>query len=361
MMINSAMLRLARQRKGFQQGEAAERLGVAQATLSRAENGLIEPADEMLDRAAKVYDVPRTFFVQPDPVYGAPVSVHPMWRRKADVTVRDMDRIVAELNIRLMHIRRLLDAAEIDEGFGIPRLDIEDYGGDAERIAGIVRAHWKVPSGPIRNLTTLVEQAGCIVVHSSLGGSTVSGVTFSVPGVPPLIVLNEEQPADRLRFTLAHELGHLVMHRFPTPTMEDEANVFAGALLMPAADIKPYFVGRKIDFALLAALKPEWKVAMQSLLMRARSLGVVSANQERYLWQQFSMRRMRLREPPELDFPPEKPSTVRSLIRLHMDSLGYGLEELAALLHMHAHELPAFHGLAPPNGGKGGPHLRVVR
>jgi len=142
--------------------------------------------------------------------------------------------------------------------------------------ARLVRTHWKIPPGPIDNLTDPVEQAGVIVVHSSLGESVVSGVTFVVSGLPPLVVLNEEQPADRLRFTLAHELGHLVMHKFPTPNMEDEANAFAGALLMPANDIRPYFAGRRIDFLLLAALKLEWKVAMQSLLMRARSLGMVT-------------------------------------------------------------------------------------
>lgn len=360
MHINSAMLRLARQRKGFQQGEAAELLGVAQATLSRVENDLIEPSDDLINRAVSLYGVPRSFFQQTDPVYGAPVSVHPMWRKKADVTLRDMDKMVAELNIRLMHIRRMLEAAELDQGFGIPRLDVEEYG-DPETIAGIVRAHWRVPSGPIKDLTKLVENAGAIVVHSALGGAAISGVTFAVPSLPPLIVLNAEQPADRLRFTLAHELGHLVMHRFPTATMEDEANVFAGALLMPANDIRPYFIGRKIDFALLAALKPEWKVAMQSLLIRARSLKAVSPNQERYLWQQFSMKRMRLREPPELDFPPEKPSTVRDMIKLHLDSLGYSLEELAELLNFHANELPSFHGIASIGTERDGPHLRIVR
>jgi len=360
MPINEAMLRLARQRKGFQQGEAAELLGIAQATLSRAENGLIVLTDDVIGRAADVYDVPSTFFSQPDPIFGAPVSVHPMWRRKVDVTLREMDKIVAELNVRLMHIRRLLEAVEVDQGFGIPRLDVEEYG-DPEKIAGIVRAHWRVPSGPIKDLTKLVEAAGAIVVHSPLGGAAVSGVTFAVPGLPPLVVLNEEQPADRLRFTLAHELGHLVMHRFPTSTMENEANAFAGALLMPESDIRPYFVGRKVDFALLAALKPEWKVAMQSLLMRARSLKVISPNQERYLWQQFSMRRMRLREPPELDFPPEKPSNIQDMIRLFLQELGYEFNELASLMHIYPHELKSFYGFDPDSGGRGAPRFRIVR
>lgn len=354
------MLRLARQRRGFQQGEAAKSIGVAQATLSRVESGLIEPSESLLDGAAKCYQIPRSFFFQQDQVYGAPVSVHPMWRRKADVSIADMDRIVAELNVRVMHLRRLLDAAEIDTGAGMPSLDVESYDGDVERIAGIVRAHWKVPSGPIRDLTALIERAGVVVVHSNLGGSEVSGVTFSVPGMPPLIVLNQNQPADRLRFTLAHELGHLVMHRFPTPNMEEEANKFAGALLMPASEIRPYFTGRRVDFALLAALKPEWRVSMQSLLMRARTVGAVSPNQERYLWQQFSARGIRTHgEPPELDFPREMSSIVQKLLKIHSEYLNYSSQDLANFLHMYSHELVAFHSLKLSDGGDR-PRLRVV-
>lgn len=182
-----------------------------------------------------------------------------------------------------------------------------------------------------------------------------------IPGTLPLIVLNEEQPADRQRFTLAHEIAHLVMHRFPSPTMEDEANVFAGALLIPASDIRAHFVGRRVNLALLASLKPEWKVAMQSLLMRARSLGFVSTNQERYLWQQFSARRMRLREPPELDFPSEKPSTIGAILKLHIEALGYGMKDLEALLHMRAEEIPSFYNFDPKGGRRDGPPLQLVR
>lgn len=338
MGANSAMLRLARQWKGFHQTDAAKRLGIDQSLLSRIENGLVEPRDDILLGAQNAYGLPRSFFELTDTVYGAPVSVHPMWRRKQDVSARELDAIVAELNVRVMHLRRFLEAMEFAHTSNIPRLDIEDYD-DAEKIAGLVRAHWQVPRGPIRDLTLLVERAGALVTHSRMGGTSISGVTFSVPGLPPLIVLNAEQPADRMRYTLAHELAHLVMHRFPTPTMEQEANKFAGALLMPADDIAPYFVGRRIDLALLAAFKPEWKVAMQALLMRASSLGYLTPNQQRYLWKQINARRLRLREPPELDFPHEQPTVISRMVQLHMDSLGYSGADLAKLLHVHESHL----------------------
>lgn len=205
----------------------------------------------------------------------------------------------------------------------------------------------------------LVERAGIIIGTSKFGGASVSGVTFRVPGKPPLILLNALHPGDRLRFTLAHEIGHLVMHKFPTPDMEDEANEFASAFLMPAADIRAAFRGRKINLQLLAALKPEWKVAMQALLMRASALKIIGSNHSRYLWQQISGRGWRLREPADVDFPAEVPTIMSSIITTHLDSLGYTLADLTRLLRIHGGEFAEMYGEYSPK--KGGPRLRIVR
>jgi len=360
-MGNADMLRTARQLRGFQQGEAATLLGISQATLSRVENQLAVFSSDILERAAAVYHLPASFFTQTDPIFGAPISVHPMmWRKKTSVSGREMDQLVAELNLRLIHLRRLFQAVEIEVTDELPSLSVDEFNGDIERIAGLVRAQWQMPVGPVRNLTRIMESAGVIVVHSALSGSTVDGVTFRAPGLPPLIVLNVAQPADRMRFTLAHELGHLVMHRSqPTQNMEDEANEFASLFLMPTRDIQPYF-SRRIDLRLLAELKPVWQVSMSSLLMRARALKLLAYNQERYLWQQFSMAKIRLREPPELDFPPEKETVLPELIDAHVRQLGYSISDLASLLHVQPPELASLYGLSIIQEAKT-PHLRIVK
>ena len=173
------MLRVARQLRGFQQGDAAARLGVSQAMLSRIENKLAGVSDELIERAAAVYDLPSSFFTQSDPVLGAPVSVHPMWRRKSTVTAREMDQIVAELNIRLMHLRRVFEGVEVEATYHIPRMPVDEFKGNVERIAALVRAQWQLPSGPIDNLTRAVEAARIVVAHSPLGSSAVDGVRRS--------------------------------------------------------------------------------------------------------------------------------------------------------------------------------------
>ncbi len=360
MLVQGRMLRIARQRAGLPQSKAASLLGVSQATLSRAEHQVIEVPEDLAVRAASFYKLPQAFFYQTDTIYGPPVSVHPaMWRKRSSVSARNLDRIIADLNLRTMHMSRLLESAEILPVRKVPCLDIDDYE-DPEDVANILRGHWQVPLGPIADLTTLVESAGVVVAHSDLGRSAVDGVTFSVPGLPSLVVLNANQPADRMRFTLAHELGHLVMHRFPTPNMEQEANAFAGAFLLPARDLKVDFAGRRVDLARLAVLKPVWKVSMQSILMRASDLGVITHNQNRYLWRQISRNKMRLREPPELDFPVETPKTMRKLFDLHSGSLGYSIDDLADILCMESSELIDFHGLQPEAAHTEGPRLRLV-
>ena len=355
------MLRLARQRAGFQQTEAATRLGIGQPLLSRYENKLNKIPDQLPPVAAKVYGVRESFFFQVEPIYGAPVSVHPMTRKKADVSARELDAVVAELNVRVMHLRKFLEAVDIGSQKSLPRLDVEEYG-DPEDIAGILRNHWGLPRGPLPNLTTLAEQSGIVVAHSSLFGVEVSGVTFAPPGLPPLIVLKRDHPADRLRYTLAHEIAHLVMHRFPTPGMEDEANRFAAALLMPAQDIRQYFVGRRIDIPLLAAMKPEWRVAMQAILMRAKSLQLIERNQEEYLWKLISMRRWRTREPVELDFEIEQPSVMPSLFKVYRSTLDYTVEEASQLFHLHKSDLEDLYGAELPEPARPRrPNLTIVR
>jgi Zn-dependent peptidase ImmA (M78 family) len=352
------MLRLARQRKGFTQKEAAAKLGVAQPVLSRFENGVAVTEDDFLEKAADVYDLPRAFFDVRAPIYGPAVSVHPMARAKSDISARDLDMVTAELNIRVMQMRRFLEAVDFNPTLSLPQFDIEQFD-SAEQIASKVRAYWAISEGPIKNLTALVESAGIVVGTSYFGGASVSGMTFRVPGQPPLILLNEQHPADRMRFTLAHELGHLIMHRFPTVTMEDEANDFAASFLMPKRDIGMSLDGRRITLELLASLKPEWKVAMQALLMRAKSLGYVDYNQNRYLWQQISARGWRLREPPELDFEPESPTVLKSIVKTHLTTLGYSIADLCAFVPMYEWEFVSMYGPADDKG-PGRPRLHIV-
>lgn len=357
MATRGSLLRLARHLRGFTQTKTAENLGMAQAVYSRMENDLVEIDDPTIIKAASFFRLPQSFFALSDTVYGPPVSVHPMLRGHSGVTSRELDMITAELNLRVFHLQRFLEYVDFKPTLDLPRLDVEQYPTPAA-IADTVRRHWQMPSGPVSNLTKLMERAGVIIGYSDFAGAGVSGVTFSVPGRPPLVLLNPNHPADRVRFTLAHELGHMVMHRFPTPTMEEEANQFASAFLIPSKDIGEAFRGRKITLELLAALKLEWRVSMQSLLYAAQSGQFVTSNQARYLWSQISAKGWKIREPANLDFAHDRPSVMPSILRALIVDIGlqkWEIVEPSGLYEEEFDKLYALHEEVAPR-----PRLRIV-
>ncbi|MCP4631037.1 MAG: ImmA/IrrE family metallo-endopeptidase [bacterium] len=339
-IFNSEMLVLGRQARGMSQTRLAAAVALTQGHLSKIEHGATEPSGDVVAKLANALKFPRSFFHQSARVYGLPLSVH-AFRKKQSVGKKALDRVNAEINIRILHLRKLLQSLEFEGKHPLPRLDLDEFG-NVEKIANLVRRTWYIPNGPLKNLTAALELAGVLVILCDFRGVSIDGLTMAVPDLPPCIFVNKDQPADRMRFSLAHELGHLVMHHAPSAEMEQEANQFASALLMPRSDIRGSFRG-KITLFRLMQQKPVWRVSIQSLLMRAKDIGAITPNQSRYLWTQISQKGMRNREPPQLDFPPEKPTILPEIFKYHFESLGYNINELSNILHIYPQALSAMY------------------
>jgi len=338
---NPDMLALARESRGLTQSELSRLLDVSQAYVSKAEAGLLIPSSDIVERLEELLDYPEEFFFLTDAIYGPGVTE--FWHRKRQAaTARDLRRIYAEINKRLMVIQRFLRGADIPEGF--PRFDPDEFDGPAD-IARAVRATWSLPDGPVGDLVRVVENAGGIVVRMEFKTKLVDAVSRWVPGMPPAFFINADLTADRERLTLAHEVGHIVMHRTPSATMEDEAFAFAGELLMPAREFLPSL--GHLTLPRLAALKSKWRVSMAAIITHATRLGAITKNQERYLWVQMARAGYRQREPSELDFPKDDPGLLRELVDLHRSTLGYSVEDLARWFAIREHELIASYPITP--------------
>jgi len=359
--FNNKILLVARQARNLSQKELSELTGIDQSLLSKIEIGLREPTEDVIVRLSDKLKFPKKFFFQSGRIYGLPVSVHGH-RKRASVTMRQLDYIHAELNIRIWNLKTLLQSVELSSPeLAMPYLDVDEYHGDIEKIADLVRKTWLLPRGPIDNITECLERAGCVIFWCDFDNIAVDGVTINAfQDIPICIFLNKNRPADRMRFTLAHELGHLVMHKIPHPKMEEQADHFASSFLMPYYDIKEQFemIGNRITLPNLAYLKPIWRVAMQALLMRAKNTDIISRNQSEYLWKQISIAKIRLQEPPELDFPHEEPSTLKSVLNLHFNELGYSISEMAKAIYLDESEFcEKYHINQNPSRKK---HLRVL-
>jgi len=338
MPVNAQMITLAREAREMTQAALAELLGISQAVLSRIEHALRVPDDELLAKIARHLRYPISLFLQPDEPLPLPLT---FYRKKAKLSKTAQDRIHAQMNFAVMHVERLGRATELETDLELRTIDPEEFGSPAA-IARSLRAFWQVPRGPVGDVTALLERAGIIVWVTDVGTDHLSGFSVWKLNKRPLVMINARDPGDRRRHTLAHELGHIVMHHrcmvSENVDVEQQANEFASEFLMPAADITPGLSG-PMNLAKLAALKPIWRVSMASLLVRAGALGLVTKRYQAYLWTQMGRSGYRLREPAELDFAPERPHLLRDLFEYHVKELGYSALEIADALHFDADEL----------------------
>lgn len=360
--FNHHMLTLARDARAITQEGLAKQLGIWQGTLSKYENGSLEVPDEFLAVIARALKYPREFFYQPGRPYGFP-PFH--YRKRKKLSARALDKIVAEMNIRRMHVDKLKRSFEIKTNRFIPEIDMDEYQGKSKRVPDIedvarsIREAWMLPRGPVVNMVELIEEKGGIVIPCDFQTDLIDAMSQRIDGMPVLFFVNINAPSDRVRFTLAHELGHMVLHTLAfkeDDEMENEADHFAGAFLLPPDDIKVQL--RTFDLRHLANMKGYWKVSMQAIAYRADRLKLITPYQRKMFWIEMGKLGYRKREPNEP--PREIPRLLRNMVAFHRRDLGYSSSEVAALLAVEAEEFEAMYGTEFLDPIPRKPTLRVV-
>jgi Zn-dependent peptidase ImmA (M78 family) len=351
-MFNPEMLALARDSKGFTQADLIERLDepMSQGKLSKIENGLISPTEDDVGSLARALGYRREFFFHPHIRRAEPATYH---RKRQKLTKGDWAKIYARAEIYRISTAIFLRSLELAPSrTAVPCIDPDEHNGRVDEIARSVRQLWSMPRGPVDDVTALLESAGIVVIPFDFGTELCDGFCQNAAdGMPPVIFINTKQPKDRLRYSLAHELGHIVMHRLPNPEMEKQANLFASEFLMPSSDIAKDFYG--LSFEKFMALKKYWKTSMASLMMKARDTGRLTESAHRYYIINMGKRGWRTREPIEIDAR-EAPRLIFQLVRTHMGHLNYSLDDLSTLTGLESETFQQLFGLVST------PRFRIV-
>lgn len=346
------MLATAREARGLTQSQLAEQTGIPQGTLSKAEHGFVTLSDERLAALSEALGFPLAVFDWDEEVYGFGSSSF-YHRKQKSLPQTRLRQIQATFNLTRMRAKRLSRGLEIEHKHRFKPLDMDDYG-SPEEAARAVRAMWAVPMGPIKDVCRLIEHAGGVVVRADFGTPKISAISQWVHGERPIFVTNTANPADRERFTLAHEIAHVLLHETPREEKdgEKEADRFASELLMPATEIGPQ-LARGIDLARAAQLKPYWRVAMSALIRRAYDLECINDSRYKSLSVQMSQKGWRKREP--VDIERDRPRFLDQVIEAKIAS-GFTAPELATVAGLAVEEFTALYLPAP-----GGRHLSAVR
>jgi Zn-dependent peptidase ImmA (M78 family)/transcriptional regulator with XRE-family HTH domain len=152
---------------------------------------------------------------------------------------------------------------------------------EVESAAHEVRESWELGSAPIVNLLGLLEDRG-IKVYEVRGIEGFEGLSGQF-GPVPFVAVGMENPPDRLRFTAAHELGHVLCDFASRENPESECHAFGAAFLLPRTALEKVFqpMRRKVTMGDLGEIKETYGVSLQAIMYRAHALGYISDRQLR--------------------------------------------------------------------------------
>ena len=325
-MINGRSIKLARESRGLSQSKLSELLGVTQASLSRFEKGVLTVAPEFVSKIAQVLNYPASFFEKDICIVG---ETSLFYRKRASMTVKDLSILESKISILSKGIDELMESINIPE-LRIPSVE-PSVDNSPQEIAYKVRNFLGVPAGPIDKIVSLLEKNGVIVMFLDVDDmEKFDGLTMFTMNQAPVIWINRNIPNDRKRFSLAHELGHLVMHlrsdnlEKSEEQKELEANEFAGEFLMPKSQCKVDLF--KLKYKDLGMKKYYWKVSKAAIIYRAKELKCISEETARYLY--VTLGRYGERKNESVQVPIDEPQIVKKMYSLHVSELKYSVEEM---------------------------------
>jgi Zn-dependent peptidase ImmA (M78 family)/DNA-binding XRE family transcriptional regulator len=358
-MFQHSRLTLLREREGLTKEQFAQRCGVSRRTVTEWESGRVEnPPTHLI---ASLFGIEEDFFFgeELDEIKQESVS----FRALSTMTAKQTRQVLssARISLRFLEwIEQHYNTAPLD----LPVLDtlvpqVSNSDPSPQEASELLRSYWSLGDGPVRNMLTLLERHGVRVFALPPGEREVDAFSFWRGG-QALIFLNLDKSAERMRFDLAHELGHLFMHKgIPTARdkiYEHEANAFASAFLLPWDGLLSHAntSTRALRLSDVYTLKLSWRVSALAMVRRLRDMGLINDWQYRTWVVDLSKKGFRRGEPDGIR--QEMSLFLRETIECAKGD-GYSLRRIAAELKLPIRDLEmAVAGLAmvPISGGRSG-------
>jgi Zn-dependent peptidase ImmA (M78 family)/DNA-binding XRE family transcriptional regulator len=378
--FNGARLETLRNLLGLTQNELGARLGLTQSLLSRIEHGHVPLSEDLAALASQTFGEPIKFFQVPlNAVPLGPVA----YRKKSTTRAAERARI-SELYREASRVFHEISAAS---GYRTIAPQIDSASGDIERAADAIRdAAGVANDAAVRNATRMLERLGIGVVvdlddeAQSHDRADVSGISMPTKNNErPLVATTSIARGDVQRMTLAHELGHLVLHR-DAPSIncsirhpQEQEAYFLGALVLAPRHVMAARISESATLRHFLGVKSEFGVSAGAAVVHAHRLGLISTDRYRGLQMQMQARKWKYDEPGEV--AAESPKLfAQALSRAYPTSTyaraSHELGTRPSRLHRWAHHAEGEANAVEPTGsptnvtplrGRSGESVRHVR
>ena len=357
-----ARLREAREARELTASALADLLGVSRQAVSQYENDAQSPAPPVMRRITEVLRLPYHFFsASPSPAEDDVIFYRSLATATKAARLR-AERRYTWLRSIVRYLRELVQFPIVnfpDLNFPADPRKISEC--QIEQAAAQTRAFWGLKDHSISNLTWLVENNGAIVSRHELSSDKLDAFSqWNRADSTPYVVLGSDKgSAVRSRYDVAHELGHMILHRrVPKESfsekserslfklIERQADRFAGAFILPESTFSREFLSPPtLDH--FRTLKPKWKASIQFMIMRSCDLGIITPERKSQLFANLSARGWRTKEPMDDVIKPEEPRFLSRSIRFLIDRGVIPPSEIPFRLRLDEGDIEELTGLEP--------------
>lgn len=309
---------------GLTKKELGDRVDISAQAISQYENGSRVPQPDILSRIADALEVPLAFFHKKKE---CEIITHTPVFHRAKANQRTSSKYLRRTEIALEvveYYRWLNRYVELPAPF-----QADEFSANPEEAADQLRESWGLGSSPIGKFATLLEAKGIIIVDLTFPDADITDGCSGFFDGRPFIFTNVEQiDAARTRFTMAHELGHIILHSHLTEEdlsnpatykeVESEADAFASAFLMPEDTFGTEVYSTTLNG--LLQLKPRWGVSVAAMIMRSYQIGRIDEERKSSLFKQLSYRGWRKNEPLNQQVVFDAPKVGKSALTLLLEA-----------------------------------------
>ncbi|PRR77673.1 hypothetical protein CLLI_22370 [Clostridium liquoris] len=326
--FNGERLKFARKYRGKTIADLAQDIGISKQAISQFENGRSFPLFETLMKLINVLKFPHEYFYEDDDIN---IELGNTYFRSSSKMTKREESIQKEKTKLIGKIFSFLD-----EYIEFPKLNLPEFKADLtiEEMAIKLREHWGLGEEPIKDIVYVLEKNGVIVTSMNTNTDTIDAYSQqqNINGEKHFIVVlgNDKHSATRRQFSLAHELGHIVMHdsfldvedltKEEIRNMENEAHTFASAFLLPrdsfGRDVSIY----PTDLNYYKQLKKKWKTSISAMLVRANHLGILTNSSYQVAMKKMSKLGWRKCEPLDDTLIMNRPTVLRRAIDILIDN-----------------------------------------
>lgn len=276
-------LKLARKLTGLSMQELADALDnkITKQALGKYELGLMNPSSDVLIAISKALNLKADYFVKKTSVQLGDV----LFRKVASLPKKTEDSIVEKVRDYVERYIEIEGILNIRANFKNPLKGFKiNNKNDVEQAAKKLRKEWNLGTAPISNIIEMLEMKGIKIMLIDDVDQIDGLAVFTSLGIPIVVVNIKDKSPERIRFTIIHELAHLLLELpeniITNPKeVEKYCHFFSSCLLLPTEMLIKMIGSLKrtyIQINELIRIKEYFGISIRAIVHRLKELEVIT-------------------------------------------------------------------------------------